>query len=205
MKTNEKNITWFNGFLCRNDRETLHGHPACVIWFTGLPASGKSTIAHIVEKKLFDLGVSTYVFDGDNIRHGLCSDLGFSVEDRSENIRRIGEVSKLLVDAGIVVLAALVSPFAADRNRLREMFNQNEFIEVYINCSVEVCASRDHKGNYKKAMAGEIKNFTGISSPYEAPRNPEITINSAEESAENASEKVVNYITGAYFSKNMKS
>ena len=194
MKKLHNNITWFNGYVSRKDRERLHGHRGLVIWFTGLSASGKSTIAHLVEKNLYVRGCSTYVFDGDNVRHGLCSDLGFSSEDRSENIRRIGEMVKLFVDAGIIVLTAFISPFRADRERIRSLFSPGEFIEVYTSCPVEVCSLRDTKGIYRRAKEGEIKDFTGISAPYELPETPEIVICSDQMSAVEASEKVSAYI-----------
>lgn len=191
---NDNNITWFDGYISRKDREQLHGHPGFVIWFTGLSASGKSTIAHLVEKELHKKGCSTYVFDGDNVRHGLCSDLGFSPKDRKENIRRIGEMIKLFVDAGIIVLTAFISPFKADREMVRSLFSSGEFIEAYTKCPVEVCSFRDHKGIYERAKKGEIKNFTGISSPYEEPEMPEIVIHSDRESAEEASKKILKYV-----------
>jgi len=194
MKKSRNNVTWFNGYVSREDRERLHGHRGLVVWFTGLSASGKSTIAHLVEKELYARGCSSYVFDGDNVRHGLCADLRFSNEDRKENIRRIGEMVKLFVDAGIIVLTAFISPFTADRERIRSLFNPGEFIEVYTSCLVEVCSSRDTKGIYRKAKAGEIKNFTGISAPYEPPENPEVVICSNQVSAVEASEKVLAYI-----------
>lgn len=194
MKKFNNNVTWFNGYVSKKDRERLHGHRGLVVWFTGLSASGKSTIAHLVEKDLYARGCSTYVFDGDNVRHGLCADLGFSSEDRKENIRRIGEMIKLFVDAGIIVLTAFISPFRADRERIRSLFSPGEFIEVYTSCHVEVCSCRDTKGIYRKAKAGEIKNFTGISAPYEPPEEPEIVIYSDQVSAVEASEKVLAYV-----------
>lgn len=191
MTASFNNVTWFNGYVSRKDRERLHGHRGLVVWFTGLSASGKSTIAHLVEKDLHAQECSTYVFDGDNVRHGLCADLGFSYEHRKENIRRIGEMIKLFVDAGLIVLTAFISPFRADRERIRCLFSPGEFIEVYINCPIEVCSSRDSKGIYMRAKAGEIKYFTGISAPYEPPETPEIVICSDQMSAVEASEKVL--------------
>lgn len=191
------NLTRFTGYITRKDREALHRHPAAVVWFTGLSASGKSTIAHLVEQELYKKGCSTYVFDGDNVRHGLCSDLGFSEADRKENIRRIGEMIKLFTDAGIIVLTAFISPFIRDRERVRALFEEGGFIEVYTKCPIEVCSARDAKGNYEKARKGEIKNFTGISSPYEEPEKPEITIATAKETPVEAAAKILDYLNAA--------
>lgn len=188
---NENNVTWYNGRVSREDREKLHRHKGAVVWFTGLSASGKSTVAHMVEKELFLRGCSTYVFDGDNVRHGLCSDLSFSAADRTENIRRIGEMVKLLVDAGIIVLAAFISPFRKDRERIRALISEERFFEIYMNCPIDVCSQRDKKGIYEKAKAGIIKEFTGISSPYEPPLSPELVIDSAETGADEAAGKVM--------------
>ncbi len=194
MEKSKNNINWFDGYVSKKDRDRLHGHPGFAMWFTGLSASGKSNIAHLVEKKLYEKGCSTYVFDGDNVRHGLCSDLGFSRGDRKENIRRIGEMVKLFVDASIIVLTAFISPYRADRERIRSLFKPGEFIEVYTSCPVEVCSSHDKKSIYKRAKAGEIENFTGISSPYEPPEHPEIVIHSDQESPIEASERILVYI-----------
>ena len=194
-KPEEKNnITWFNGYLSREDREKLHGHKGVVIWFTGLSASGKSTIARHLEKQLYNLGCSTYVFDGDNVRHGLCGDLGFSPEDREENIRRIGEMVNLYVDAGIIAIAAFISPYRKDRESIRELVGKDRFMEIYIECPVDVCAARDQKGIYEKARAGVIKEFTGISAPYEPPENPALVICSDQEDAMAASQRVLDLI-----------
>ena len=194
-KPEEKNnITWFNGYLSREDREKLHGHKGVVIWFTGLSASGKSTIARYLEKQLYNLGCSTYVFDGDNVRHGLCGDLGFSLEDREENIRRIGEMVNLYVDAGIIAIAAFISPYRKDRESIRELVGKDRFMEIYIECPVDVCAARDQKGIYEKARAGVIKEFTGISAPYEPPENPALVICSDQENAMAASQRVLDLI-----------
>ena len=194
-KPEEKNnITWFNGYLTREDREKLHGHKGVVIWFTGLSASGKSTIARYLEKQLYNLGCSTYVFDGDNVRHGLCGDLGFSPEDREENIRRIGEMVNLYVDAGIIGIAAFISPYRKDRESIRELVGKDRFMEIYIECPVDVCAARDQKGIYEKARAGVIKEFTGISAPYEPPENPALVICSDQENAMAASQRVLDLI-----------
>jgi len=190
----KNNITWFNGYLTREDREKLHGHKGAVIWFTGLSASGKSTIARHLEKQLYNMGCSTYVFDGDNVRHGLCGDLGFSPEDRGENIRRIGEMVNLYVDAGIIAIAAFISPFMKDRESIRDLVGVDRFMEIYIECPVDVCAARDQKGIYEKARAGIIKEFTGISAPYEPPENPALVIRSDQEDAMEASQRVLDLI-----------
>src|SRR5512143_3121494 len=178
------NIVWHQGNVTRADREKINGHKACTVWLTGLSGSGKSTIAVDLEKRLWERGVKTYILDGDNIRHGLNKNLGFSPEDRTENIRRIGEVAKLFTDAGMVVLTAFISPYRADRDQVRALMKAGDFVEVHVDCPVEVCEQRDVKGLYKKARAGEIKEFTGISAPYEAPANAELTIRSHELSVE---------------------
>jgi len=176
MSKKSTNVVWEQSLISRQDRETLNGHKSFVLWFTGLSGSGKSTLAHAVEKKLYERGCRAFVLDGDNVRHGLSSNLGFSEDDRKENIRRIGEAAKLMTEAGIIALTAFISPFRADREMVRGLFPHGEFIEVYCNASLEVCESRDVKGLYKKARAGEIKNYTGIDSPYETPINPEISV-----------------------------
>jgi len=190
----KNNITWFEGYISRENREELHGHKGAVIWFTGLSASGKSTIAHHLERMLFDIDCSTYVFDGDNVRHGLCSDLGFSEEHRTENIRRIGEMVKLFIDAGIIAITAFISPFRKDREKVRDLVGREKFIEVYVKCPLHVCATRDLKGIYKKAKQGIIQNFTGISAPYEPPENPDLVIQSDETEATIAANQVVDLI-----------
>ena len=190
----KNNVTWFNGYVSREDREKAHDHKGAVIWFTGLSASGKSTIAHIVEKQLHERGCSTYVLDGDNVRHGLCADLTFCQEDRAENIRRIGEMVRLFVDAGIIVLTAFISPYRQDRQQVRSLLSDGQFLEIHVDCPPEVCATRDQKGIYQKAQAGIIKEFTGISAPYEPPENPELVIQSHEEDAKAAAKKVVELI-----------
>ena len=181
MKNKATNITWHNGSISKEDRSRLQGHKGVCLWYTGLSASGKSTIAMKVEEKLFERGLRTFVLDGDNVRHGLNKNLGFSPEDRAENIRRIGEVSKLFTDAGVIVGTAFISPYRSDRDNVRQLFKEGEFIEIYIQASLETCEKRDPKGLYKKALAGEIKEFTGISAPYEEPLKPEIIINTTEE------------------------
>lgn len=190
----DNNVTWFDGLVTQQDREKLHGHKGAVIWFTGLSASGKSTIAHHLEKLLHEKGCSTYVFDGDNVRHGLCGDLGFSEEDRTESIRRIGEMSKLFVDAGIIAITAFISPYQKDRQRLKDLVGEEQFFEIHVDCPIEVCAERDKKGIYEKAMSGAIKDFTGISAPYEIPENPGMVINSEREDAKVAAKRVLDLI-----------
>jgi adenylylsulfate kinase len=170
------NITWHEGQVSRDDRQGILGQRGCTIWLTGLSGSGKSTIAVAAEKALNERGRLTYILDGDNIRHGLNSNLGFSPEDRTENIRRIGEVSKLFTDAGIIVFSSFISPYRADRDAVRKIMGDGDFLEVWVNASVETCEGRDVKGLYKKARAGEIPEFTGISAPYEEPTNPELVI-----------------------------
>ena len=189
-----KNITWHESNITKEDRERLNGHKAVVLWFTGLSGSGKSTLAHAVEQALYDKGCRTIVLDGDNIRHGLNKNLGCSPEDREENIRRIGEVAKLFTQAGVIALTAFISPYRADRDKARELLNDGEFVEVYLKCAVDVCESRDVKGLYKKARAGEIKEFTGISAPYEEPLNPELVIDTAAETLEESTRKVLAYL-----------
>lgn len=177
-----------------DDRRQLNGHNSFLIWFTGLSGSGKSTIANVVEQKLFQQGIKTYTLDGDNIRKGINNDLTFSPEDRTENIRRIAETANLMVEAGLVVLAAFVSPYKKDRENIKSIVKDVNFVEVYINTSLEECERRDVKGLYKKARSGEIKNMTGISAPYEAPENPEIEILTENESVEAAVNRIVNFI-----------
>lgn len=176
-----KHVVWHPGAVTKGDRETITGHKACTIWMTGLPASGKSTIAVALEKALWDRGVHAYVLDGDNIRHGLNKDLGFSPEDRNENIRRIGEVAKLFTAAGVINVTAFISPYRADRDQARRIMSDGEFIEVFVDCALEECERRDPKGHYKKARAGEIPQFTGISAPYEPPLSPEIVVHTDRE------------------------
>jgi adenylylsulfate kinase len=188
------NVVWHNTTVTKNDRDNLLNQKPFLLWFTGLSASGKSTIANIVEQKLFKLNFNTYLLDGDNVRHGLNSDLGFDEESRVENIRRIGEVSKLFVDAGIITLTAFISPFKSDRSLVRKLFNEGNFLEVFIDSSLRVCEDRDPKGMYAKARKGEIKNFTGISSPYENPENPEIHVINNNISLDEAANQIINYL-----------
>jgi adenylylsulfate kinase len=176
------------------DRIRQNGHKPCVVWFTGLSGSGKSTLANAVEQLLVAEGIHTYVLDGDNIRHGLNSNLDFSESGRHENIRRIGEVSKLFVDAGIVVLTAFISPFKSDRAMVRSLVEADEFVEVFVDCPIEICEQRDVKGLYKKARAGEISDFTGISSPFENPEHPEITIPTSACTIEDAAKLITNHV-----------
>jgi adenylylsulfate kinase len=188
------NITWHSGQIGKEDREHLLKQKGIVIWFTGLSASGKSTLAHAVEEVLFKQGHLSYVLDGDNIRHGLNKNLGFTPEDREENIRRIGEVAKLFSQAGIITMTAFISPYRSDRQKARQLLNQGEFIEVYMKIPIEVAEQRDPKGRYKKARAGEVKEFTGISAPYEEPENPELIIDTSQTNVEQSVEMVVKYL-----------
>ncbi len=180
--------------ITKEDRRKLNSHDSLILWFTGLPSSGKSTIANEVEKKLIAASTRTYILDGDNVRVGLCKDLGFSEEDRAENIRRIGEVSKLFIDAGCIVLSAFVSPYRRDRDAVRELVKEGEFVEVFVDAPVEVCEERDVKGLYKKARAGIIKGFTGIDDPYEEPLNPEIVIKTDKSSLEEGVQVIIDYL-----------
>lgn len=188
------NIVWHDSKVTKRDRQLQNEHKSAVLWFTGLSASGKSTLSVEVEKKLFQLGVHTYRLDGDNVRHGLNNNLGFSPADRTENIRRIGEVSKLMADAGLITLTAFISPYREDRDNVRKLLNEDEFIEIYVKASVETCEARDPKGLYKKARAGEIKGFTGIDAPYEEPENAEITIDTDHLSLEESVQVIINYL-----------
>lgn len=190
-----ENIIPHNYQISKEDRQIKNKHNSFLLWFTGLSGSGKSTIANVVEQKLHKQGIKTYTLDGDNIRKGINSDLTFSPEDRTENIRRIAEIANLLVDAGLVVLAAFVSPYKKDRENIKYIVKDVNFVEIFINTSVEECERRDVKGLYKKARLGEIKNMTGISSPYEAPENPDIEINTEKESIEAASQRIIDFIT----------
>ena len=192
MKTS--NTFYHNATVTRKRRNQLNKHKSAVIWFTGLSGSGKSTLAHSVEEELYRLGCRTFVLDGDNVRHGLSSNLTFSNDDRKENIRRIGEVANLMMEAGVIAMTAFISPFKEDRNLVRQLLPQGDFIEIYCNASLEACESRDVKGLYKRARAGEIKNYTGIDSPYEAPDNPELVIDTESESLEESVAKVIDFL-----------
>ena len=192
MKT--PNTIYHNATVTRKRRAQLNTHKSVVIWFTGLSGSGKSTLAHSVEEELYKLGCRTFVLDGDNVRHGLSSDLTFNDNDRKENIRRIGEAAKLMMEAGVISMTAFISPFKKDRNLVRQLLPQGDFIEIYCKASLETCESRDVKGLYKRARAGEIKNYTGIDSPYEAPDNPELIIDTESESLEKSVAKVIDFL-----------
>ncbi|MEW6570523.1 MAG: adenylyl-sulfate kinase [Nitrospirota bacterium] len=190
----DNNVTWHRAAVTREMREKQNGHKSVIVWFTGLSNSGKSTIAHAIEEKLHEMGCRTFVFDGDNVRHGLNKNLGFSREDRKENIRRIGEMCKLFTEAGIIALTAFISPYREDREMIRQIARDGDFIEVYCKCGIEVCESRDKKGIYARARRGEIPEFTGISAPYEIPENPEIVINTENMTVEECVNKVMNYL-----------
>ena len=189
-----RNLTWNDNKVSRAARERQHGHTSCAIWFTGLSGAGKSTIANSLELQLHNAGIRTYLLDGDNVRHGLNQDLGFSMADRRENIRRVAHAAKLFVDAGIVVIVAMISPLRADRDAARGLFTPDEFMEVFVECPLEVCMERDPKGLYKQAQAGAISDFTGISSPYEPPIDAEITIHTNRQSVEDATYLIADYV-----------
>ncbi|MDZ4260961.1 MAG: adenylyl-sulfate kinase [Pseudomonadota bacterium] len=191
MTTAATNIHWHTGVVGRQERQKLNGHNSAILWFTGLSGAGKSTLANAVEERLYQLGHRTFVLDGDNIRHGLCKDLGFSDKDRTENIRRIGEVAKLFVDGGMLALTAFISPFRTDRDTVRALMAEGDFIEIYCKCELSVCEERDVKGLYKKARAGEIPHFTGISSPYEEPLNAEIVVSTDTQPIEESVAQVI--------------
>lgn len=182
------------GLVSSIDRQNQAAHKSAILWFTGLSGAGKSTLAHAVEKAIFDQGCRTYVLDGDNVRYGLCGDLGFSAIDRQENIRRIGEMSKLFIDAGIITLTAFISPFQSDRDRVRGLVGAAQFIEIYCRADLNVCERRDVKGLYAKARRGEIKDFTGISSPYEPPMHPELALNTGVDNLESCVQEVLDYL-----------
>lgn len=190
----DKNIRRFRGEVARKDREGLNEHKSAVFWFTGLSGSGKSTIAHGVEKKLFDSAMRAYVFDGDNVRHGLCSDLSFSSAARTENIRRIAEVSKLFAENGTICMCAFISPLIADREMARDIIGKDDFYEIFVTCPLEVCEERDVKGFYKMAREGKIKNYTGISAPYEAPQQADLVVDTDVETLEESVAKVFDFI-----------
>jgi adenylylsulfate kinase len=188
------NIIYHNATVTRERRNQLNKHKSVVIWFTGLSGSGKSTLAHSVEEELYKQGCRTFTLDGDNVRHGLSSNLTFSDDDRKENIRRIGETSKLMMEAGVIAITAFISPFRRDRDLIRKLLHQDDFIEIYCKASLDVCESRDVKGLYKRARAGEIKNYTGIDSPYEAPINPELIVNTDSQSLEESVNRVISLL-----------
>lgn len=188
------NIIWHLHHVSKKERSIQKKQQPCILWFTGLSGAGKSTIASAVEQKLFEMGHHTYLLDGDNVRHGMNKDLGFSDEDRIENIRRIGEMSKLFVDAGLIVLTAFISPFRSDRRMVRELVAGHEFIEVHVSTPLSTCEQRDPKGLYKKARQGEIKNFTGIDSDYESPESPEVTIDTSVMGIEACADAIIDYL-----------
>jgi adenylylsulfate kinase len=190
----QNNVVWHHASVTREDRQARNRHRGVVVWFTGLSGSGKSTLAHALEKRLFDMGCQTVVLDGDNVRHGLCGDLTFSETDRKENIRRIGEVAKLFAEAGVIAITAFISPFREDRERVRGLVPHGDFIEVYVECPLEVCETRDVKGFYKKARTGEIPSYTGISSPYESPERAECVVNTAQTSLDASIDKLVDML-----------
>ena len=189
-----QNITWHHPIITKEERERLLGQKGVTLWFTGLSRSGKSTLATEIEKRLYKRGYITFILDGDNIRRGLNRDLGFSPKDREENIRRIGEVAYLFSQAGIINMTAFISPYRADRKKARDLANEGEFIEIFCKCALEACEKRDSKGVYKKARAGEILDFTGISAPYEEPQDPEITIETDRETIEESANKIISYL-----------
>lgn len=211
MSTTDPKVFWHEHAVTREEREKLNGHKGCVLWFTGLSGSGKSTVANLVDHRLYSMGIHSFVLDGDNIRHGLNATpamlrerhgeefakrfgLGFSPQDREENIRRIGAVAKLFCEAGIIAITAFISPYRIDRDRVRATMKPGDFIEIFVDAPLEVCESRDPKGLYKKARAGEIKGFTGIDDPYEPPLNPEIHLDSARHSPEELCDIVIDYL-----------
>ena len=199
------NVVWHAGEVTRHDRNRRNNHGSAIIWFTGLSGSGKSTIACALEKRLYELSAQTYVLDGDNMRFGLNSDLGFTDEDRTENIRRIGEVAKLFVDAGVLVLSSFISPFTQDRGLVRSLVKNDEFIEIYVKCPLEICERRDPKGLYVRARKGEISHFTGIDSPYEEPERAELTIDTSRTNVEEAVAEIVEYLhSNGYLASNNK-
>ena len=189
-----RNIAWQTGVVTRADRERVRGHRGAALWFTGLSGSGKSTIAAKVEHELLTLGCASYVLDGDNVRHGLCRDLGFSPADRDENIRRIGEVAKLFVDANVLCLCAFISPYRAVRAQLRTLLGSVDFVEIYVRASLDTCEERDPKGLYKKAREGKISDMTGIGSPYEAPDNPELVLDTERSTADESVQQVLGFL-----------
>ena len=191
---NSENVVYHRATVTRSRREGQNGHRSVIIWFTGLSGSGKSTLAHAAEEELHKAGCRTFVFDGDNVRHGLCANLGFSAADRHENIRRIGEMAKLFIEAGVIAMTAFISPFKADREGVRALVAENDFIEIYCDSPLSVCEERDVKGLYKRARRGEIKNYTGISSPYEKPENPDLVLDTAKNSVEENVEKILAFL-----------
>lgn len=194
MVGRSSNVVWHHASVTRARRETLNGHRSVILWFTGLSGAGKSSIAHALEQRLHEEGCRTFVFDGDNVRHGLCGDLCFSVEDRTENIRRVGEMVKLFLDAGVISLTAFISPLRSDRRRVRQLVDEGDFIEIFCRCSLDVCEARDVKGLYRKARAGEIGEFTGISSPYEEPESPEVVLDTDTLTLDESVDILIDYL-----------
>lgn len=188
------NVVWHTATVTRERRQLQNGHKSVILWFTGLSGAGKSSLAHAVEEQLHQSGCRTYVLDGDNVRHGLCGDLGFSDEDRMENIRRIGEVAKLMLESGVIAMTAFISPFRAEREAARKLVPHGDFIEIYCHADIEVCEARDVKGLYQRARAGEISDFTGISSPYEAPLKPELLVDTGSRPIEECVDDVLNLL-----------
>jgi adenylylsulfate kinase len=196
------NVHWQQTQVSRQEREQQNAHRGCIVWLTGLSGAGKSTLAHAIDQYLFQHAIKSYVLDGDNVRHGLCGDLGFSDKDRVENIRRVGEVAKLFLDGGTIVIAAFISPFRQDRARVRALVEEQDFIEVHCHCPLQVCEDRDVKGLYKKARSGAIPEFTGVTSSYEAPEAPEITVDTSEQSIQVCVDLIINYLfCGGYLKK----
>lgn len=191
MEQQSTNVVWHHATVTRSRREQLNQHKSVILWFTGLSGAGKSTLAHAVEEALHQTGCRTFVMDGDNVRHGLCSDLGFTDVDRQENIRRVAEVAKLMLEAGVITLTAFISPFSAERNLARNLAPHGDFIEVYCCCDLTICEQRDVKGLYKKARRGEIQHFTGISSPYEVPQNPDLRVDTGSSPLQDCVEQVL--------------
>lgn len=202
-KTKSSNTVWHHATVTRARREEANQHKSVILWFTGLSGAGKSTLAHAVEERLYTMGCSTFVLDGDNVRHGLCSDLGFSDADRVENIRRIGEIAKLMIEAGTITLTAFISPFRSDREAARNLVPHGDFIEIYCQCPLEKCEERDVKGLYKKARSGQIPHFTGISSPYEEPVAPELVVNTGNNSLEQCVDRVVDLLVSRGICENV--
>lgn len=194
--TEKRHIQWHHATITRQHREIQNGHKGAVLWFTGLSGAGKSTLAHALEERLFDLGCRSFVFDGDNIRHGLNKDLGFSPEARQENVRRISEVARLFLETGTIAVTAFISPYARDRHNARAIVGDEDFIEVYCSCSLETCETRDVKGRYKAARDGAIPEFTGISAPYEAPESPELSVDTENKPLEECVDEIVEYLAG---------
>lgn len=189
-----KNIVWQQTLVNKSERNLRNGHKSVVLWLTGFSGAGKSTLAHAIERRLYERDCATFVLDGDNVRHGLCADLGFSQQDREENIRRVGEMAKLFTEAGVIAITAFISPYIADRERVRSILPTGEFVEIYCRCPLEICEERDVKGLYEKARNGLIADFTGISSPYEPPVNPEITVDTGTDSLDKCVEQVLHYL-----------